>query len=461
MIRVEEFLFRTRIPFSSEEVFRWHERPGAFQRLNPPWESVKTLSSDGGIRNGSRVEILARWGMISQRWMLEHQDYQEGRQFRDVQIKGPFAHWNHLHRIDDDGANACYLEDRIDYSLPGGVIGRSLASRFVRHKLERMFRYRHAVTAADMAAHAQFSDKGFLRILISGSTGLLGSALVPFLQTGGHRVVRLVRKPNHGEDSVFWDPVDGIVDVSLLEGFDAFIHLSGEYIANGRWDKHKRDRVWSSRVRSTEFLVNSIKSLKNPPKVLVCASGTGFYGEGADKELDENSPSGAGGFFVDLVRQWEAAAKKAEIAGVRVVHTRIGVVLTPAGGALKSMLPAFRWGAGAVLGSGKEFTAWLTLDDLIGMMHFVLMQDNICGPVNFSAPKPVTQQELAEGIGRVLKRPVLFKIPNTAIRWMFSPELAEAMGWSQRVIPKRLLECGYAYRYPELEGALGHVLGIA
>jgi hypothetical protein len=419
------FTYRTRLDAPAQETLRWFERPGAFERLRPPWEEVQRLSPDNG-----------RFTLRGLRPVMEHR-----------------------YRVEPEGEAACHLEDRIEYDVPAGARGKA-EERIIRRRLERMFAYRHALLAADLAAHGRFRERGPLRILISGSTGMLGSALIPFLTSGGHRVVRLVRRPIPGEDAVLWNPSAGELDAAQLEGFDAFIHLSGEYIADGRWRKGKRERVWSSRVGTTKLLVRAIHSLNNPPKVLVCASGTGYYGEGGERELDEDSPPGSPSFFVTMVREWEAAAQQAAKVGVRVVNARIGVVLSPAGGALKFMLPAFRWGAGAVLGTGREATGWLTLDDLVGMMHFAVMCDELRGPVNFAAPQPVTQRELSAAVGRVLHRPVWLRIPNAALRLMLSRELAEAMSWSQKIIPCRLIAAGYRFRYSHLDEGLRHVLGV-
>jgi uncharacterized protein len=419
------FTYRTRLDTPAEEAIRWLERPGAFERLCPPWEEVRVLSPAA-----DRFELLRPRRLIEHRYSVER-----------------------------DGEVACHLEDRVECEMPCGVLGKT-AEKAIGLRLERMFAYRHAVLTADLAAHRQFRERGALRILISGSTGMLGSALIPLLSTGGHRVVRLVRRPISGEETVLWNPSAGELEAVRLEGFDAFIHLSGEYIADGRWSKGKRERVWDSRVETTRLLVRAISQLKQPPRVLVCASGTGFYGEGGTRELGEDSPPGKSCFFVDMVRAWEAAAQEAASCGVRVVNARIGVVLSPAGGALKSMLPAFRHGAGAVLGTGREATGWLTLDDLVGMMHFAVMCDELRGPVNFAVPQPVTQRELSAAVGRVLNRPVWLRIPNMALRWIFGPELAEAMSWSQRIIPRRLLSAGYPFRYPNLDWGLRHVLGV-
>jgi len=456
---VSTFVYRTRIPAPAGYVFNWLERPGALERLTPPWERVRIMKKSGGLENGSRVTLRHRVGPYWQEWLIEHRDFIAGRQFRDIQILGPFNRWEHLHLVEPDGENACFLEDRIEYRMPLLGLSQPVMGFWVRKRLQRMFAYRHAAAASDIAAHYACRDRGSLRILISASTGLLGSNLVPFLTAGGHRVVRLVRKPLHSaEEEIVWNPAVGELDPAQLEGFDAIIHLSGENIAPGRWKLGKRERVWNSRVRSTELLVNAVTRLKQPPKVFVCASGTGWYGEGGDTELTEDTPSGSGGFFVDLVRTWEAAAEPAARKGIRVVNARIGVVLTPAGGALKMMLPAFLWGAGSVLADANHYTAWLTLDDILGMFHHVVMTDSLRGPVNF-VTQPITQKDFSIAVGRVLNRPVWLTVPVWAIRLMIGQEMAEAMSWNQRVIPAKLAASRYRFRYPDLDAGLRHVLG--
>lgn len=298
-----------------------------------------------------------------------------------------------------------------------------------------------------------------MRILVSGSTGLIGSALVPFLTSAGHEVTRLVRRtPQAGEKAVQWDPARASVEPSALEGFDAVVHLAGENIASGRWTAAKRVRIRASRVETTEFLCQTLALLRQPPRVIVCASGTGYYGEGGERPLTEDSPPGRG-FFVDLVRDWESACDAATAAGIRVVNARIGTVVTPAGGAVGKALPAFRFGFGVIIGSGRSHTGWISLDDLLRAIYHALITPTLAGPVNMVAPRPVSQREFAQTLGRALGRPAWLKVPALALRWMFSPELAEAMLWDQRLVPKRLLESGFDFRHVELEATLRHLLG--
>ena len=276
-MKTEEFRYRTRINAPTEEVFRWHARPGALERLTPPWEAVEVIERTGGINNGDRVVLRIQLGPLSRKWVAEHRDYIEGQQFRDIQREGPFAHWEHTHRFESDGPGACYLEDRIEYQLPFGTLGQRGGQAFVRRKLERMFRYRHQVTAADVTAHTRYAQKP-LKILLSGTSGLVGSTLAPFLTAGGHQVIRLVRRtPGPGTSEVQWDPVRGVSDLTRLEGVDAVVHLAGENIAASRWTEERKARIRDSRVRGTKTLSEALAQLVLPPKVFISASAIGYY----------------------------------------------------------------------------------------------------------------------------------------------------------------------------------------
>ncbi|MDD5087615.1 MAG: TIGR01777 family oxidoreductase [bacterium] len=298
------------------------------------------------------------------------------------------------------------------------------------------------------------------RVLISGATGLLGSVVSALLSERGWQVVPLVRRElRAGENAVPWDPAAGKLNAADLEDFDAVVHLSGENIGTGRWTKARRQRIWDSRVESTKLLCSAIARTKKPPKTLVCASGSGWYGEGHDRELTEELPPGEENFFVRMVREWETATGIAARAGIRVVNCRIGVVLTPKGGALKQMLPAFRFGMGAMIGSGRQFTGWLTLREMVSMIHFALTTEALRGPINCVAPHPITQRELAATIGRVLRRPAWLQIPLWVVRIVLSPEMAEAVSWSQKLVPAKLVANGYRFLDPDLEAALREMLG--
>ncbi len=458
-MKTEEFRHRTRINAPAEEVFRWHARPGALERLTPPWERVEVVERTGGIANGDRVVLRLRLGPFTQQWVAEHRDYLEGRQFRDIQREGPFVHWEHTHRFEPDGAHACFLDDRIEYVLPYGTLGRWVSRQFVQRKLERLFHYRHQVTAADVIAHIRFAQKP-LKILLSGASGLVGAALIPFLTAGGHHIIRLVRgNPRPGVPEVQWDPVRGVSDLTRLEGMDAVIHLAGENIAAGRWTAERKARIYDSRVRGTKTLCETLAQLVLPPKVLVNASAMGYYGDRGDEILHEESPPGFG-FLPDVCKAWEAATEPAQKTGIRVVRLRIGMVLSGVGGALQKMLLPFTLGGGGTLGSGNQYLSWLSIDDMIGAIHHGLLSDSLTGPVNAAAPYPVTNREFTKTLGMVLHRPTLLPVPAFALRLALGREMAnDLLLSSTRMVPHRLLESQYQFRHPHLEDALRHVLG--
>jgi uncharacterized protein len=300
-----------------------------------------------------------------------------------------------------------------------------------------------------------------MRILVTGSSGLIGSALVPSLTADGHRVIRLIRSqsqtPTVGE-SWGWDPERGTILPTGREEPDAVVHLAGENIAGGRWTPRRKASIRDSRVKGTRVLSDLIGRRSPPPRVLVCASAIGCYGDRGDEVLREESASGSG-FLPDVCRNWEAACQPAVDRGIRVVNLRIGIVLSPAGGALAKMLTPFKLGAGGVIGSGNQYMSWIALDDAVSAIHLALTRDSLRGPVNGVAPNVVTNRDFTRTLGRVLSRPTLFPMPTFAARLAFG-EMADALLLaSTRVVPARLLESSFVFRYPDLEGALRHLLG--
>jgi len=299
-----------------------------------------------------------------------------------------------------------------------------------------------------------------MRIAVSGSTGLVGSEVVTVLAAGGHEVVRLVRRmPGPGETSALrWDPAKREVDAAGLEGFGAVIHLAGENVGSGRWTAARKASIRDSRVNGTRLLCEALAGLARPPKTLVCASAIGIYGDRGEESLSEDRPAGAG-FLAEVCREWEAAAAPAAEKGIRVVHLRIGMVLSPKGGALPRMLPLFRAGLGGVIGSGRQYVSWVALDDLPLILLHALQCGFLRGPVNAVAPRPVTNREFTEALGKVLSRPTPLPVPAFALRIAVGREMADALLLaSARVVPRRLEETGYRFRFPELGGALRHLL---
>ena len=299
-----------------------------------------------------------------------------------------------------------------------------------------------------------------MKVLISGSTGLIGSALASFLTNAGHDVLRLVRSaPKSDGSEVHWDPESGRIDNAGLEGMDAVVHLAGENIGAGRWTRDRKARIFDSRVKGTRLLCESLANLAQPPKVLVSASAIGYYGDRDEEILNEGSISGFG-FLAEVCIEWEIATEPLAQTEIRVVNLRMGIVLSLEGGPLEKMLPPFKMGVGGILGNGRQYMSWISLDDAVGGIHHALVTDSLQGPVNNVAPHPVTNREFTKTLGRVLRRPTLFPLPSFGLRLMFGEEMANELFLSStRVEPVRLLETGYAFQHPELESALRHVLG--
>jgi len=297
-----------------------------------------------------------------------------------------------------------------------------------------------------------------MKVAITGANGLIGSALGPFLTTDGHALVRLVRRSPRGADEARWDPAAGTVDPAALRGVDAVVHLAGESIAEGRWSESRKARLRESRLGPTRLLCEALAGLQPRPRVLVSASAIGYYGDHGSEVVTETTPA-AGGFLGRLAAEWEEATEPARRAGIRVVNLRTGIVLSPEGGALGKMLLPFKAGLGGVLGSGTQYMSWIAIDDLVGAIQHVLLTPSLAGPVNAVAPSPVTNRTFTKTLGRVLHRPTLAAVPAFALRLAFGEMADAALLSSTRVAPERLLATGYRFRFPELEGALRHLLG--
>lgn len=298
-----------------------------------------------------------------------------------------------------------------------------------------------------------------MRILISGSTGFIGSALVTLLKSKGHEISRLVRaRAGTLEEEILWNPVAHVVDLKKLEGFNAMIHLAGEPIAEGRWTPEKKAKIRDSRVKGTRFLAESLARLEKPPRTLLCASAIGVYGNRGSETLSEESAPGHG-FLPEVGQEWEKACEPATQKGIRVVNLRTGLVLSPHGGALKMMLPPFRLGIGGRLGPGRQFMSWISLPDEIGAIHHVLVTESIRGPVNLVSPNPVTNAEFTKALGAALHRPTVFPVPAFAVRLLFGEMGEDLLLSSTRVEPRRLKSTGYRFQHPDLDTALRALLG--
>ena len=296
-----------------------------------------------------------------------------------------------------------------------------------------------------------------MKVAVSGATGLIGGALAARLTREGHDVVPLVRRPvSAGEQAIAWDPARGTIDRDALEGCDAVVNLAGESVF-GRWTAEKKRRIRESRVNGTGLVSEAIAGLSRRPRVLLAASAIGYYGDRGATELKEASSRGDD-FLADVARDWEAATDPAARAGVRVVNMRFGIVLSPAGGLLASLLTPFRLGLGGPIGSGTQYLSWIALGDVLDALLFLLVTESISGPVNLTAPHPLPHLEFVRTLGRVLRRPSLIPVPGFALQMIFGQEAAAMMASGQRVLPARLVAAGYRFHHADLEPALRHLL---
>ena len=444
------YVRRSPLPVSAEAAFAWHTRPGALQRLIPSWQRVEILSAEP-LAEGSRTVVQLRvgpWGPLRRRWVARHFDVRPGHGFTDEQVSGPFPRWVHHHRFLATENGRSTLEDEVHWKPPLAV-----PAALLERAIDRVFTFRHTRLSEDLDRHAR-AQLPPLRIAVTGASGLLGSALLPFLTTGGHRVDRLVRGRG---DGIAWDPVAGTVDRAALDGVDAVVHLAGEGIADGRWTQERRRAILDSRVRGTGLIARTLAELPRRPRVLVAASAIGFYGLDA-QVLDESAPSGRG-FLAEVVRAWEAALRPAEDAGIRVVRLRTGVVLAARGGVLARLRLPFSVGLGGPIGGGSQPLSWIGLDDLLDVILLALTDANLAGPVNAVAPEPTTNGGFTAALARVLRRPALLPLPAAAVRTIFGEMGNEVLLSGQGVLPGKLRERGFRWRTPQLEQALRRELG--
>jgi hypothetical protein len=446
-----------------DEVFGWHTRPGALTRLAPPWQPVRVGQEATSLRDGRAVLLLP--GGV--RWVAEHQPdgYDPPRQFVDQLVSGGLSStalfsktlsrvltWRHVHGFHEAAVpGTTRVEDDLQTTVPEAA-------------LRQMFGYRHRQLAADLKAQqwARARQPEPLTVAVTGSSGLIGTALTALLTTGGHRVIRLVRHPASGDNERQWDPDRPAPD--LLDGVDAVIHLAGAGIAGRFTEAHKRE-VRDSRIGPTRALAElAATGARNGGglKAFISASAIGYYGAARGDEVLTETSSRGSDFLADVVADWEAATQPAADAGLRTVQVRTGIVQSPKGGTLRLLFPLFEAGLGGRIGDGRMWTSWIGIDDLADVYLRALVDPALSGPVNAVAPDPVRNADYTKTLGRVLRRPTVIPVPGFGPRLLLGEEGAREMAEaSQRVRPDALLTAGHAYRYTRLEPALRHVLGHA
>ncbi|MFI5334980.1 MAG: TIGR01777 family oxidoreductase [Chlamydiales bacterium] len=445
--RKAQFCKTAQLSRPAQEVFNWHERVGAIERMLSSLKELRLLAHEG-----RRLTLQIRIGLSWEKWVLELHTSPETLSGKFVQIEGPFRDWSYTFALTAQDARRCALVEQVEFSLPFPLS----TARFYK-KVERYFRWRHKTLEDDLISYAK-NPLPPLKILVSGSTGLIGSALVPFLRAAGHHVVPLARsKKGVDPSSLTWHPESGELEINSLEGFDLVIHLAGENIAKRRWTKDQKQRLFLSRTRDTWFLTQALLRLNSPPKTVICASACGIYGDRGDELLTEESSPGQG-FLADLCVKWEEAASTLEKRNIRLIQSRFGPGLSSNGGFLEKMLPFFRLGLGGKLGSGKQLIPWVALDDMVGALYHLIAHQEIKGAVNICSPEPVTQEVFAKTLAQLLHRPAFFHIPSFLVRLAFG-ELADALLLSsQNARPKKLLESKYEFRYQKLKDALETII---
>jgi uncharacterized protein (TIGR01777 family) len=433
------------------EVFAWHTRPGAMTRLVPPWQPMSVVAEAQSLADGRAV--LGLPGGL--RWVAQHDPSGFDPPYRFVDELSSdgltswpariVGWWRHTHEFSEaPGGTRVY--DHVDTSVPAVA-------------LRATFGYRHRQLSDDLAAHRAAANAGMRPtvVAVTGASGLVGSALSAFLSTGGHRVIRLVRRPARNELERQWNPDRPAPD--LLSGVDAVVHLAGASIAGRFTDRHKA-AIRDSRIEPTRRLADAAALADDGPAIFISASAIGYYGfDRGDALLCEESVRGDG-FLADVVADWEAATAPAAEAGLRVVTVRTGIVQSARGGTLRLMRPLFTAGLGGRLGSGEQWLAWIGLDDLLDVYHRALYDDRVAGPVNAVAPEPVRNADYTRALAGVLNRPALLPVPSLGPRLLLgrrgARELAEA---NQRVVPTKLQALGHRFRRSHLTDALAHELG--
>ena len=416
---MKKFIFHTVVKKSKDEVFGWYQRAGFLERSIPPWEQASNLTTLKNVqieRKDSNTSILIK------------------------QVKDSFTYWEHEVTLIEKEGHSCEIVDqfRLSYKFPW------LGKFFIKKRLSNYVAYKNEIIFHDISTFSKYKYAKPLRILLSGSHGLIGRALFTFLHFAGHDVWRMSK--------------DQKESLSEYENFDVIIHLAGENIAKGRWSKMKKEKILRSRVDGTRNVAQIISKLKNPPKVFLCASAIGIYGDRNNEVLLESDQKRGDLFISKVCEEWESAAKSIILPKLRIVNLRFGMVLSSAGGALKEMLFPFRLGFGGKLGKGDQFISWICIDDVIGAIYHLIMTPSLEGAVNITSPYPVTNAEFTKELAKCLHRCIGPPLPKCVILFLFGQKGKELLISSTRAAPSKLLQTEYTFQYPCLKDALIHVI---
>ncbi|XZE19979.1 TIGR01777 family oxidoreductase [Pirellulaceae bacterium SH449] len=455
----------TELPFSQQSVFNYHCRPGAIDRLIPPWERVRLVKRSTSLEVGAEVILRQSIGPIKKDWLARHTVYDPPHRFRDEQISGPFQSWIHDHIFEPTSESSCRLIDSVQYQLPLAPLS-NVASNWVKRQLSSMFEYRHRITKEDLH-FAQYMDSVHepnktTRVAVSGSSGMIGRRICAIASVCGIDVVRILRPGSTrndpeipcGSEVVFESGTFSNPD--LMEGLDAVIHLGGYGIAESRWTAATKKKIKESRVESTKSLVDGLRKLKRPPRKFVCASGIGAYGDRGDAVCSDSDPDAAAfrgaSFLEEVSRDWEGAARLFSDVGT-VCIGRLAMVLHPLQGALAKMMPLFKLGLGGRIGDGKQYWSWIHIDDAAAAFVHIALNAGSAGVYNISSPEPCTNSDFTDITARQLNRWACLPAPDFGLRMMVGQMADELLLASTRAVPTRLEQESFPFRASSLKQA--------
>lgn len=452
--------FRSLIKHSAKEIFDWHLRCRKLERCIPPFEKTEVISSEGSPdKIGSEFSVRSKvFGFFSLKQVLQYHEFTQNESYALHLKKRALGFYNYSTQITRQEPHASEIIDQFEFFLNCPQFFSPFLTKYLKKRMGRALAYKHELIDYDIGMLQKYPFEKPLRILMSGSHGLIGKNVGYFLEFAGHDVWHLSRRKENKTKTVFWNSETGECNPENFEAFDVVIHLAGENIGKGWWTKKKKDKILKSRYEGTKNLVGILKTLKTPPKTFICASAIGYYGNRGNDILSETSAPGKGLFISEVCEKWEKASADLQSIGIRVVHTRFGMVLSAAGGALKKLIFPFKLGLGGKIGSGRQYISWVAIDDVVGAIYHVMMTPSIEGAVNVVSPNPITNKKFTKKLAKRFHRWVGPPIPEFIIRLIMGQKGKELLLSSTRVEPRRLFETGYNFRYSKLSQVLEHVV---
>lgn len=451
---------KTVLNFSHEAVSKWFFQPGAFARLVPPFQNIEVDPSMEPVREGSLNTFKVKDKGFSIEWKARHSEVKERSSFIDTQEEGPFSKWVHLHQILPDPENSArtVLLDEVQWEGPFLTMATFFSKGFVNGLLTQNFRFREVRLNNDLLRHEKFKDQPRLKIGITGSTGVIGTALSAFLLTGGHDVYRFVRRKATHPNEIFWDPQSGQIESDKVQPLDVVIHLAGENLAKQRWTEDFKRKVLESRTQGTALISKTLDGFKDRKRKLISASAIGYYGDTGSSLVDESSASGSG-FLAHICKNWESSLEQVSSEYLKVHVVRIGVVLTQRGGALKELSLPTKMGVAGPMGTGEQYMSWISLDDAIYSLYEIIMGNFSTRVFNLVSENPLPQAKLIGALAKKLKRPAIMKMPKIAVKVLLGEMGEEVLLQGQRVEPRSLIKLGYKFTHPNIEDVLNFEFG--